>query len=475
MEDSNKKQTTSFFDEPTVTIRIDMDSGEFLYDGKKMIEKADKRGIGNVFLFTKKPDGIKNLKNALKLLGGRKSQEIIVIVQDLSEEKVSDEWLTLLERSNDFCTKSNISLRVQAEGLERGIDYNRFQKAKQITDAFVQKLNTLEVEFDGAKRPLSVLEKFFVVYNFASNRVFDYGENFWGNDLCRSWAGLLTNDTAICSGFASLLKHLCDNVFTKEEVWCLEQTCEVGKKRSKGLASGHANNIVYINDSFYDIKGFTYADSCWDCKEDKQSFSTFKFCCLPFGLIEGDPNKSYSFLTDAFYPETLTRDWDEEWYECWDNDKELSKYFGIKSYKELKKLLVPKIKELALDYAKGNAEFKKKNDEFKKKVAENQTLFEKDYLNFVCSVVPSAKELKAEVKSKHKSLLRNYVQKSIMPSLPENAVKNALRAVAAFNGIQDEKVRYVEARFEERNHMHKAFKRNIDTEKTALNFAENWL
>ena len=171
--------------------------------------------------------------------------------------------------------------------------------ARDKIEEFVQKLNNTTIEQDGKQVPLSVAEKFMCVYRFASDRIYKEHENF-GDENMRNWVGLLSTEYAICSGFASLLKCLCDRVFSPDELKCFEQGSNVFSKQTDQLLGGHANNLIIIKDPKYNIDGVYYCDSCWDCKKSEYGDTNFAFFMLPVSKIFNHTKRDMDF-EDALF------------------------------------------------------------------------------------------------------------------------------------------------------------------------------
>ena len=171
--------------------------------------------------------------------------------------------------------------------------------ARAKIEEFVEKLNNTTIEQDGKQVPLSVAEKFMCVYRFASDRVYNMHEDF-GDENMRNWVGLLSTEYAICSGFASLLKCLCDRVFSPEELKCFEQGSNVYSKQTGELLGGHANNLIIIKDPKYNLDGVYYCDACWDCKKSEYGDTNFAFFMLPISKIFNHTKRDMDFEDKLF-------------------------------------------------------------------------------------------------------------------------------------------------------------------------------
>ncbi len=157
-------------------------------------------------------------------------------------------------------------------------DINQYFIAKKKVNDFAEKVKNFSIKENGEDKQLSVFEKFMLVYRFVSNRKYNRSDNFMDLDM-RNWVGVLTTDKIICSGYASLLRCLCNRIFSDDELKCFYQSVKVKNKYGKFF--NHANNIIYIKDDKYGINGMFYCDSCFDCEKENND-STFEFFMLPY-------------------------------------------------------------------------------------------------------------------------------------------------------------------------------------------------
>lgn len=150
---------------------------------------------------------------------------------------------------------------------------NRIEKLKQ-------RLQDFTYEENGQQVKLSPYEKFLIVYKAVANNEYNMSQNY-DDDRMRNWIGALSSDKIICSGFSSLLKCICNRVFTLEELKCYNQSVVFYDNDGKFVMS-HANNMVMINDPKYNLDGLYYADACADCKAQQRGNQTaFDYCLIP--------------------------------------------------------------------------------------------------------------------------------------------------------------------------------------------------
>ena len=116
---------------------------------------------------------------------------------------------------------------------------------------------------------LSPLEKFFAIYLLLMKRQYKAEECEEENRhemayLSRDLISVVNGDYIVCAGYARLMEYLLENL----GITCFKQTLLTEEN--------HMNNLVYIEDDKYHVKGLYYADSCWDA-----SCQTLSFCLLP--------------------------------------------------------------------------------------------------------------------------------------------------------------------------------------------------
>lgn len=151
------------------------------------------------------------------------------------------------------------------------------------------------ITINNQKQQLSNFEKFMLAYEYVSNYKYNKGGDY--HYLVNSnWVTTIGKDKIICRGYSSMLKALCDLIFTNNEVKVFEQTLTIYPKDNKDKKERHSNNIVLIKDDKYNIDGMYYADACWDCLIDEKENKAFTFCCVPMqDLLH---HKLYNFIFD---------------------------------------------------------------------------------------------------------------------------------------------------------------------------------
>ena len=202
------------------------------------------------------------LKRLFSILENEKNRDNVDInleikyEQDYIEDpKELDYLLEMQTRGKEY----NIKTSVQLNECTCNGDIKDYFVAKKMIDEIVNKINNITVNQNGTKRPLSNTEKLAAIYYYTANRMYNINDDFKDNRM-RSWIGLLTSEYAICSGYASLFKCLCDRTFNNGEVLCEIQSVNIFDKNKQKVTMPHANNLLYIKDDIYGIDGFYYCD-----------------------------------------------------------------------------------------------------------------------------------------------------------------------------------------------------------------------
>ena len=287
-------------------LNYDLDENKIKYDKITLDEIIAQDEEYSVRLVSSSTSNLmQKIENFKKLI---KNTKLHIVATDITLDKdyIDDESeLKKLKAMALKCYKDGIACNLILN--DGSGNYKDFVIAKKKVDEFLDRLHSLKISENGKERGLTVAERFFVVYNYVANRVYNENENFMNNDM-RNWMGVLSSDHVICSGFASLLKFLCDREFTKDELICFTQSLNVYQKEGHEKLGGHANNIVYIKDPYYQINNFTYNDACWDCKKDSESEPTFNFLLLnPDDIFDykfHGEDSEYDFASAIFYDES---------------------------------------------------------------------------------------------------------------------------------------------------------------------------
>lgn len=237
--------------------------------------------------FVERVEALKNLLADCKI----NYRLLLSLEQDyIYDESEMDKLVEIDNYAKENGNAFHISLGEDTETKVSGTVQNLLFARKEIEN-LKNKVNNFKYFENGKENKLSPYEKFMIAYKFVANRVYNMDEDF-GNDEMRNWIGVLATDKVICSGFASLLKCVCDQLFEPADLKCYVQSSMVYDTNIQELG-GHANNLVIINDPKYNLDGLYYADACWDSKKSEDRNTTFHYFMLPITQIV--KSKSYKF------------------------------------------------------------------------------------------------------------------------------------------------------------------------------------
>jgi len=118
----------------------------------------------------------------------------------------------------------------------------------------------------------------------------DYGivdVNFKEQERGRVITNIIRSNGIYCSGFASYVKAVVDKLNTSN-LKCDILGCELyDQTETYDFLGGHCQNLIYINDEKYNIKGYYIEDACWDCKDEDFGLGKgFLNCLIPIGDLE---------------------------------------------------------------------------------------------------------------------------------------------------------------------------------------------
>lgn len=278
-----------------------LDNDELLYTKEKLEDVITQEDVSFVVNCNINDDKILEKFEAFnKKIKGKASVAVLAINHE--EDYIEDE--TQIERLieiDDYCKQTNQKLRVHLKDAVG--DVENLVIARNKIEEFTDKLKSFTYEKDGKKCSLTTLQKYFICYNFVANRVYNMSENY-GDDRMRNWIGVLSSDVVICSGFASLLKCVCDRVFEKDELVCYRQGLDVYFKETGELAGGHANNLIIINDKQLGVSGLFTSDSCWGSKKERNGMRvSYEHAFNPITIYSKDKKYTFEFPAGLYFYE----------------------------------------------------------------------------------------------------------------------------------------------------------------------------
>lgn len=150
----------------------------------------------------------------------------------------------------------------------------------------------------------SPLEQSMLIYDLVRNKKYKKEEKVTEEYDSRSTIKSLLYENRVCLGYANIFSSICNELNIRNKIIYL-----------KTEDSGHARNILYINDKKYGIEGAYYFDTTWDSKKsenDKTYLSSYKYFAKTKEEIENYSNYSlkkedlntyienYSYFNETF-------------------------------------------------------------------------------------------------------------------------------------------------------------------------------
>ncbi|MBR2909140.1 MAG: hypothetical protein IKC11_02205 [Clostridia bacterium] len=244
-----------------------------LDDIKEILEKDVKRGSGELYLVLETKPEIYNkalindiTKITEKFLNLGYTPRVSFNVQEL---KINDEELEEIVNFGAYLQRKGGDIAFnEALGEEYSVE--------EIIDAQSSIQKFLEVVKQTNASPF---ERFIMVQNYVTSRV--YKEDEENPENSRDIVKVLNGQEIVCVGYAAIMEHFLNELGIK----CLSQPCFVCDKNGESLGS-HINNIVYLEDSKYNIKGWYYLDACWDSiNKGEEPFLKYAYSLIPVGDV----------------------------------------------------------------------------------------------------------------------------------------------------------------------------------------------
>ena len=202
-------------------------------------------------------DKIHKLKEAGNTLG---------IVIRTYDKNFSDEEIYTFSCLESILSMINIPLYFDG-GYKDYYSLKELIKTDKVLDEVIAKIKDAN---------LSPLESFLSVYQYllkfqykAEQRSENEEDNHRAVYLSRDIISIMNSDYIVCEGYARIMDYLLSNL----GITCFKQTLYVD-------GGAHMNNLVYLEDDKYQVKGLYYSDSCWDSYN-----GDLEFCLLPLSDV----------------------------------------------------------------------------------------------------------------------------------------------------------------------------------------------
>jgi len=249
-------------------------------------------------------DLVKTYINTIKQLYPQKKYDLFVTYIMKENYILDTDNCRELEKIDNYLRKNySIQLLIKSKEEILSNGFRSVINANRKIDEIANKINN--TTYKGG--PLSPFEKFMLVYEEVTNHIYKSDGRFMQYSS-NHWVPVLNGDKIVCTGYASLLKAICERVFSSDEIKVFENHMKVYKKNSDIILGGHANNVVFIKDEKYKINGMFYVDACWDSKRENID-KTYAYCCIP--IIDIMKEKKHSFSFEYFTPGNIEETFEE--------------------------------------------------------------------------------------------------------------------------------------------------------------------
>lgn len=325
--------------------------------------------------------------------------------QDYVEDQKELDFLLDLQKR---CQELGLTANIQLDKITCNGKIENYFVAKSKVEKFVNKINNVTINQNGKEQLLSPAEKLVAIYFYTANRVYKRGDFY--DDRQRNWIGLLTSNYAICSGFASLFKFVCDRVFSNDEVICEQQSISVYDNQTHKTTHFHSNNLLFLKDKKYDLDGIYYVDAQAGCKKEKDDYPHFVYSMMPLKKVFSSKNliplfQNNNFICDKFYSE-----------------EQNSKRPAI-TQKNSK--IIQKLYELSM---------MEKSDLIQISKMDDYSININDIIKDIDLKLKNNEKVDLAIINKFKDFSEKYVD---VPEIPKQALNIGLKAVGKLNGLDD--------------------------------------
>lgn len=192
----------------------------------------------------------------------------------------SPEEIVQLEELNKVLEGQNISLKFCEDEIdEENMDVNQ-HSFWTLKDVLVANNNLEHVVEVIRSMNLSPFEAALVIHNYCASFKYNESEGILNSRSSREVVDIFRGGKIVCVGYSQLYKAIADKL-NMPGLRVELNACRVVDK-GKNNYGGHANNIVYIEDDKYNIRGEYAEDSCWDSiRETNDKKRTLAFCLYP--------------------------------------------------------------------------------------------------------------------------------------------------------------------------------------------------
>lgn len=227
-----------------------------------------------------------------------------------------DTCVRIKEVFKDF---PNIKLRIA--GNSELISISEYEKTIEAIDSIVDKIN---------RYVYSPLEQLILAYDLIRDRFYVKEEDDEDYNISRDLTSSLLGDKIVCVGFANIFDAVCKKLNIKSNVFLLNNR--------RDITTGHARNMVYLQDDKYGIDGIYFFDPTFDCKKDDENNFLFSYRFFAKDYIEmcelsGDKYipRDFKLFDERFFYALVDK--------CEELDGDLEKVFNVLNLSRVNTLL----------------------------------------------------------------------------------------------------------------------------------------
>lgn len=222
----------------------------------------------------------------------------------LSKEIIFSESLELDKNTCDrlkvvFKDIPNIKFRVK--GNRELVTINEYEKTIEAIDSIVEKI----LRYD-----YSPLEQLILAYDLIRDRFYVMEDETEDYSISRDLTSALLGDKIVCVGFANIFDAVCTKLNIKSMTFLLAN--------KNDSTTGHARNMLHLEDEKYGIEGLYFFDPTFDCKkDDKNNF------LLSYRFFAKDYKEMDTLSHGIYFPQDFKLFDNENFFEMLDRSEEI--------------------------------------------------------------------------------------------------------------------------------------------------------
>lgn len=175
----------------------------------------------------------------------------VLVTKKIIFEDIFDLSPKLLNEVVEAFGNKTDNIYFQISGNDKIISFKEYKNTIEVINGIVEKIERCN---------FSPLEKIMYVYDLVRDKVYVEASENEDKMISRNLSSALLGNKIVCVGYAVIFKTLLE----KLGIDCRE----IGLKKP-GKKTGHARNVIFVNDDKYDVHGVYYFDPTWDNKKNE--------------------------------------------------------------------------------------------------------------------------------------------------------------------------------------------------------------